>query len=275
MNNFGRFLGRVFGCAAAACAILAAGGCATISGPQSPYALVDGWEGRVVKRGGRLAERWTDGDAVKRGAAESVGELVVLVRSVGFAIEDGICRYPAGGAASPAKTSSTGHAWLRLDTESRRIECGHSFAVGRSMDYRTGVKALLRKNDPDPARYLWESIKGRRHKKMGTRPTLAFALSITAGEEERLVEYVDAYDFSWFSFREHQCTHFVVGALDVLGISADHEVTLKIPETDEFRGRRLRFWTDPKYRELTFGSADVLEQSLRGFLEQGVGKEDR
>ncbi len=106
---------------------------------------------------------------------------------------------------------------------------------------------------------------------MGTRPTLVFAVPITPEEEDRLVEYIEAYDFSWFSFREHQCTHFVVGALDVLGVSADHEVTLKIPETDEFRGRRLRFWTDPKYSKLTFGSADVLEDSLRRILEQGVG----
>ncbi len=267
MSCFGRYWLLALVC------MVAVSGCATISGPRSPYALVDGWEGKVVKRAHNQVERGDTGAAAERGQSESVGELVVLVRSVGFAVEDGVCRYPAGDASSPAKTTSTGHAWLRLEIESRRIECGHTFAAGRSMDYRTGVKALLRKKDPNPARYLWESIKGHRHKRMGTRPTLEFAVSITADEAERLLKYVESYDFSWFSFREHQCTHFVIGALDVLGISADHKVTLKIPETDEFRGRHLRFWTDPKYRELTFGSADVLEQSLRGFLEKEVGKE--
>jgi hypothetical protein len=152
------------------------------------------------------------------------------------------------------------------------IEGGHSGELGlASPKYFEGVMDLVDAQDPNPIRYLW-CIQPDGYFEEGPgshRPTYAAKFSLTPGQYCAIREYIDQAAFREYAITGRQCASFAAQAAALAGIRLDYEASLAIPKRICFGGRRMTLWSDPAYSRITFGSPDILEQSLKAAVEEG------
>jgi hypothetical protein len=133
----------------------------------------------------------------------------------------------------------------------------------------------LARGDPNPLASLWvDARSGRRELGSGDhKPSAAVEFDLTVEQYEAIRRYIRDYDYRRFSIRDRVCTDFVAGAARLAGIRLGHRVALNVPQQTRIGGRTIRWWTDPRYAQLTFGSPDVLERSLKQAVARGLGRD--
>lgn len=170
-----------------------------------------------------------------------------------------------------------GHAWIclkGLDHENNPcyIEGGHSGELGFSNpQYFDGVMDLVDAGDPDPIRFLWETQpdgyfeegSGRHHPNYGVK------IDLTREQYEAIKDFVSSQNYEDYAITGNQCSSFVAQVAAIAGIDLAYEITLQIPPTIQFGGRTMTLWKDPCYSQITFGSPDVIEQSLKLLVLSG------
>jgi hypothetical protein len=88
-----------------------------------------------------------------------------------------------------------------------------------------------------------------------------------------IYEYVTQRKYDQFSMRDNNCVDMVTDAAALAGINLIHRLRLTIPQETKILGRKLRPWTDPKYRILEFSTPDVLQMDLRQLVQFGIGSD--
>jgi hypothetical protein len=165
-----------------------------------------------------------------------------------------------------------GHAWLRLTSPERSIECGHTGDAGIEVEsYEKSLARRLREGGPDPVACLWQPLNdgARQEGSGGFIPTLAAARELAAEEFEVIWRYVESYDFRCYSLRGPQCTSFVQGALECIGLYYDATIAIPVDQRQVFDGRHIQFWSDPQYRQLDIPMPHALEGKLRAAIDRG------
>lgn len=202
--------------------------------------------------------------------------LVVLVNAKGieFSSPERFLKTMAKHPRGNKQDRSIGHAWLILAGPLTWMECGHTGEFGLERPgYRESVQGAIDHGDPNPIASFWTDLKdGRREVGSGGHePSTAVRFELTQQQYESIRAFIADYDYSSFSIREKACTAFVTQVAALAGITLGHLVTLDIPMRTRFQGKDVRWWSDPRYSRMTFGSPDVLEKSLKRAVEKGIG----
>jgi len=79
--------------------------------------------------------------------------------------------------------------------------------------------------------------------------------------------------YDQFGVRSNNCADMVTDAAALAGINLIHRLRLTIPQEIKILGKKLRCWTDPKYRVLEFSMPDVLQMDLRQLAQFGIGSD--
>lgn len=170
-------------------------------------------------------------------------------------------KHPSDGS----KNGDVGHAWVYLKSPNEVIEGGQSGETGLYQPrYLEGVLENADLGADNPVCYLWEpQCDGFFQRGAGGhRPTFAAKIDLTEQQYHIAKDYITSYDFSDYRLSEHQCTTFVKGLAESLGIELDDQVILYFPQELKILGRTYCLWKDEKFHKLTCGSPDKLEESL-------------
>ena len=177
--------------------------------------------------------------------------------------------------------SYVGHAWVMLVGERRGqkivIEGGHSGELGIGQDrYLEGVVKLAVSGDPNPIRYLHESLDDGFFQpgSGGHEPTFAARIELNQAQFEEIFAALQPlrYNFDLYSLTQNQCITLVTKIACLAGLHLQGEVTLTVPQYCWVGGSRLRLWQDRRYQAVTFSSPDRLEASLVEAVYQGKAK---
>ena len=169
-----------------------------------------------------------------------------------------------------------GHSWIILESPQNRVEYGHNGNFGlEKLLYQEGVHQRFRDNHPNPLAYLWEVMYDGRLEigRPDRTPTFVWRMPITKRRYQPIYEYVMQRKYDQFSLRDNNCVDMVTDAAALAGINLIHRLRLTIPPETKILGRKLRGWTDPKYRILEFSTPDVLQMDLRQLAQFGIGSD--
>ena len=168
------------------------------------------------------------------------------------------------------------HSWIILESPGNRQEFGHTGNFGREKPrYHDGVMQRIREEDPNPIAYLWQTMSDGQFQ-IGTperSPTFVWRMPISRRRHQMIDEYVTQRKYDLFGLRTSNCTDFVVETAALAGINLTHRIRLTLPPEAKFLGRTQRFWTDPQYRILEFGTPEILEVDLRQLAQIGIGSD--
>ena len=174
------------------------------------------------------------------------------------------------------KKNPGGHSWIMLESPQNRLEYGHNGNFGLAkQQYQEGVYQWFRDNHPNPISYLWEVMHDGRLEigRPDRTPTFVWRMPITKRRYQLIYEYVMQRNYDQFSLRDNNCVDMVTDAAALAGINLIHRLRLTIPPETKILGRKLRNWTDPKYRILEFSTPDVLQMDLRQLAQFGIGSD--
>lgn len=178
--------------------------------------------------------------------------------------------------------ANVGHAWLKihgaLDGRDINMTIGHSGELGIiNRPYFEGVMDLLDKGHPNPVSYLFATLHDG-FAQMGCGghlPTFAAKCFVTQPQLRAIVRFIHPkrYPYSEYALTGKQCASLLAQVASLAGLSLEHQVSVPIPKILSFGGRRMRLWTHPRYRTLTFSSPDKLEKSLKQLVVCGKAEE--
>ncbi len=174
------------------------------------------------------------------------------------------------------KKNPGGHSWIILESPQNRLEYGHNGNFGLAkLQYQEGVYQWFRDNHPNPISYLWEVMEDGRLETGRTdhTPTFVWRMPITKQRHQQIHEYVMKRKYDQFSLRDNNCADMVTDAAALAGINLIHRLRLTIPQETTILGKKLRPWTDPKYRILEFSTPDVMQMDLRQLARFGIGSD--
>lgn len=197
-----------------------------------------------------------------------------------------MAKHPADGT----KDGSVGHAWIYLrgvlHGQCVELEGGHSGELGyRKVPYLTGItnninygyanpttqQRLCPAYEPNPVRYLWESL-GDGFWQEGTgdhKATYAAKIDITESQFHSILQFIDAYNFSDYAITRNQCSTFVARLAQLAGWELEHLVMMRIDPWVRIGNEILPLWRDPSYATITFSSPDRLQLSLMESVRSG------
>lgn len=190
-------------------------------------------------------------------------------------------KHPCDGS----KNGDVGHAWIYLHGwlkgKEVNIEGGHSGERGRiQAKYFDGI---MNYNDwgyanptpeqkchphfePNPVKYLWTTQEDGFFQKGagGHWPTFAAKINLTEEQFKAIMHFIHPsyYPYHSYALTDCQCSTFVVQVAALAGLDLDANVIMPIEKKIWFGGRWVRFWEDPYYAHICFGSPDKLEESL-------------
>lgn len=171
-----------------------------------------------------------------------------------------------------SKEGLVGHAWIYmegLDKNGERewLEGGHSgeFGVIRPR-YMEGVSLYAEQGDPNPIRYLWESLEDGCFQEGagGHIPTFAAKFSLTEEQYRSIHSFIQpiSYPYKEYSLTKRQCVSFVAQVAALADIFLETDVLLPIQPVIHIGGEPSLLWSDSHYSVITFSSPDILEKSL-------------
>jgi len=169
-----------------------------------------------------------------------------------------------------------GHSWIMMESPQQRVEYGHNGNFGlEKLRYLEGVHQRFRDNHPDPIAYLWEMMYDGRLEigRPDHTPTFVWRMPITKQRYQLIHAYVMQRKYDQFGVRSNNCADMVTDAAALAGINLIHRLRLTIPQEIKILGKKLRCWTDPKYRVLEFSMPDVLQMDLRQLAQFGIGSD--
>lgn len=136
----------------------------------------------------------------------------------------------------------------------------------------TSSQMECRVYEPNPAKYLWD-VQFDGYFEWGSGghvPTFGAKIDLTAEEFDRILAFIQSYDYRCYSLVGNQCSSFATHVASLGGIDLECETTIEIEPVMLFRGEKIRFWTDPSYSRLTLSTPDVLERSLMRAVREGT-----
>lgn len=201
--------------------------------------------------------------AVSLFAEEPYIIFLVNARQLDYSSNERLLKTIAKHPSDWSKNGDVGHAWIYLFGDTI-IEGGHSGELGIDQPrYMEGVIDNMALGAKDPISYLWCSQCDGFFQKGngGHRPTTAAKLKLTQTQYETIKAFIERYPYREYSLRGNQCCTFVKQIAALVGIVLEDQVTVQI---------NPKLWKDPAYKEITFGSPDRLEASLREQIRKGV-----
>ncbi len=202
--------------------------------------------------------------------------LLVDARQLDYSCNQAFFRSLVKHPSDGSKNSDVGHAWIylcgRQADEWVEFEGGHSGELGRRCPkYFEGVMDYYETGDPNPIRYLWAPLNDGYFQtgNGGHKPTFAIKIDVTTEQFQRMVEFVQTYDFSAYSLTERQCCSFVQQIAALAGLTLEMDITMQIQPTIRVGGEILRLRSDPCYAEIQFACPEVLECSMIQAVEKG------
>lgn len=169
---------------------------------------------------------------------------------------------------------STGHSWIALQSPAGLRYRGHTGNEGMMGPTISDIFIHLNKTGhPDPILAMHQARNdGRAHDHPGRhRPAYVLKVPITQAEYQSVSNFIQLFDYRRFDLRSHQCTDFVVQAAWRVGLTPKSKVTIRLPNEARMWGRRVRFWTDPRFEYITMGCPDILAESMKEYAAQGIG----
>ena len=199
-----------------------------------------------------------------------------------------IAKHPRNGS----KAGDVGHAWIYLKGTLNLgpvvIEGGHSGELGiQQAKYFDGVMNYLDYGyhsptreqkkcphyEPNPIKYLWATQKDGffQNGSGGHTPSYGIKIRITPEQFNAIWNSIqpENYHYADYAITRNQCCSFVAQIATFAGLNLQYEKTIPIHPFLNFRGRRMQLWVDPQYASFTFGSPDVLEESLKKAVAEG------
>lgn len=169
-----------------------------------------------------------------------------------------------------------GHSWLILESPQERQEFGHTGDLGLAKPrFHDGVFQGIRKGDPNPIAYLWQTMSDGHFQtgKPKRPPSFVWRMPITRRRHQLIQEYVLQRKYDRFGVRSNNCTDMAVEVAALAGVNLIHRICLTGPRETRIWGRTARVWTDPFYRILDYSTPDVLETDLRQLAQLGIGSD--
>lgn len=183
-----------------------------------------------------------------------------------------VAKHPSDGS----KNGDVGHAWIYLqgivDGQTVFLEGGHSGELGEIQPrYVEGVFLQYEQGDKNPISYLWQrqrdgffqSGSGRHY------PTFAAKVDISAEQFQRILRFIQSYDYADYAITGNQCSSFAAQVAAFAGLELDCELTMEVDQYLLLGSQKINLWQDPVYSEITFSSPDVLEYSLKQAVAEG------
>jgi len=218
--------------------------------------------------------------------------LVVLVeaRHLDYTCSRSLLKTLAKHPSDASKNGDVGHAWIYIqgivDGQKVYLEGGQSGELGvMQAKYFDGIMNYIDfgyanpsrqcsqpyRFEPNPAKYLWETLNDGFFQEGAGRhsPTFAAKIDITPRQFERILEFVNHYDYTHYALTNNQCSSFVAQVSSLAGLDLECEVTIPIDPYVFVGNTCFLMWSDPCYANLTISSPDVLECSLMNAVANG------
>ena len=170
-----------------------------------------------------------------------------------------------------SKNGDVGHAWIYLQGEGVYLEGGHSGELGeKEPTYFDGIIHNVAKGDPNPVKYLWNSLPDGFFQwgSGGHRPTYAVAIPLNPAQFDQIVAFLQTYDYSRYSLTDHQCCTLIVQIAQLLNLQLDCKEVLKIESILHLMREEIPLWCNSQYSCLTFESPDKLEKELQRLVRE-------
>jgi len=183
-----------------------------------------------------------------------------------------MAKHPSNGS----KEGDVGHAWIYLhgirNGACHVIEGGHSGERGiHQSRYFEGIIQNIESGCDNPISYLWESQTDGFFQwgNGGHCPTFAAKLNLTEQQYEKIVRFIQYYQFEDYSLIGNQCASFVAQIAALIDFPVDCQQTINIGSSLSFRNDSLPLWKDPIYSTITVSTPDVIERSLVQAVQVG------
>ena len=178
-----------------------------------------------------------------------------------------VAKHPSDGS----KNGDVGHAWIYLKGD-KILEGGHSGEFGVEQPrYMEGVMDNIALGAKNPASYLWTTqCDGCFQKGNGGHlPTYAAKASLTEEEYLEICAFIQNYPFQDYCLTTRQCCTFVREIGKIAGVQLEDQAVLKLDACISIGGKSYKFWEDPCYEYLPYGSPDQMELSLKKLVANG------
>lgn len=198
-------------------------------------------------------------------------------------------KHPSDGS----KNSDVGHAWIYLKGISEGqvviLEGGHSGERGDTIPrYFEGVmnyidygvanptqeERLRPRYEPNPIKYLFESLDDGFFQQGagGHQPTFAISLELSEEQFLQIYEFIKGYDFRKYSLTSRQCCTFVKEVTDFADLNLDSNFSMEIGREVIVGLEKFILWEDPNYQMLHFFSPEKLEEAMIKAVLEGKAK---
>lgn len=178
-----------------------------------------------------------------------------------------VAKHPSDGS----KNGDVGHAWIYLHGD-EIVEGGHSGEFGIDQPrYLEGLMDNMALGAKNPASYLWVSqCDGCFQKGNGGHlPTFAAKVPLTKEQYLEISAFIQAYPFQDYSLTTRQCCTFVKEIGKIAGVQLEYQSILRLDACLSIHGHSYKFWEDPRYEYLPYGSPDLMELSLKTLVADG------
>lgn len=178
-----------------------------------------------------------------------------------------VAKHPSDGS----KNGDVGHAWIYLHGD-EIVEGGHSGEFGIDQPrYMEGVMDNIALGAKNPASYLWVSQSDGcfQEGNGGHLPTFAAKVPLTQAQYLEICAFIQNYPFHDYCLTTRQCCTFVREIGKIAGVHLEDQATLKLDACLSIGNTTYKFWEDPCYEYLTYGSPDQMESSLKSLVAHG------
>jgi hypothetical protein len=188
-----------------------------------------------------------------------------------------VAKHPSDGSL----TGDFGHAWIflkgKLKGETILIEGGHSGERGvmqaRYFDGIMNYNDSISPHEPNPAKYLWETLNDGYFEKGsgGHRPTFAAKVDLTENEFMNILAFIhpSSYPYMQYALTGQQCSSFAAQAAALGHFYFESETTMAIRPRVWYGNQWVRLWDDPCYSTIRFATPDVIEKGLMKAVKEG------
>lgn len=182
-----------------------------------------------------------------------------------------VAKHPSDGS----KNGDVGHAWIYLHGD-KIIEGGHSGEFGIEQPrYMEGVMDNIALGAKNPASYLWANQCDGcfQEGNGGHLPTFAAKVPLTQDQYFEICAFIQNYPFHEYCLTTRQCCTFVREIGRLAGVHLEDQAVLKLDAYLRMGQQTYKFWEDPRYEYLPYGSPDRMELSLKGLVADGEAED--
>lgn len=188
-----------------------------------------------------------------------------------------VAKHPSDGS----RNGDFGHAWIflkgKLNGKTVAIEGGHSGERGmvqaRYFDGIMNYNDSISPYEPNPAKYLWETLNDGYFERGsgGHRPTFAAKVDLTEEEFLKILTFIhpSSYPYEQYALIGQQCSSFAVQAAALAHFFFESETSMALRPRVWYGNQWVRLWEDPCYSTIRFATPDVIEKGLMKAVREG------